>query len=68
VEVRYAGFDDLWEPFAFGIGPAASWFKAQPEGRKAALREGVLERLGQPAGPFALRARVVAVRGVVVGG
>jgi len=68
VEARYAGFDDLWEPFAFGIGPAAGWFKAQPEERKVALREGVLERLGRPEGPFALRARVVAVRGVVAGG
>jgi len=68
VEARYAGFDDLWEPFASGIGPAASWYTAQPDERRAALREGVLDRLGRPEGAIALRARVVAVRGVVAGG
>jgi ubiquinone/menaquinone biosynthesis C-methylase UbiE len=56
VEARYADFEDFWSPFAFGIGPAGGYLAAQPEARRAALRAGCFERLGQPAGPFTLPA------------
>lgn len=65
IEAAYASFEDLWGPFAFGIGPTGEHLKAQPPERQAALRERVFELLGRPARPFTLDARVLAVRGVV---
>lgn len=64
VEADYQGFDDLWGPFALGIGPAAGYLAAQPEPRREAIRDACFEALGRPAGPFSLPARVLAVRGV----
>jgi ubiquinone/menaquinone biosynthesis C-methylase UbiE len=63
VEADYDGFEDFWAPFAYGIGPAASYLVAQPEERRTAIREACFEALGRPRGGFSLRARVVAVRG-----
>lgn len=63
LEAAYTGFDDCWTPLTYGIGPAGRYLAAQPEGRKAALRDAYLELLGKPSGPFALPARAIAVRG-----
>jgi len=38
---------------------------AQPEDRRAELRDACFDLLGAPAGPFELPARVLAVRGEV---
>jgi SAM-dependent methyltransferase len=65
LEAAYAGFEDLWAPFSFGIGPTGEHLKAQPPERQAELREACFELLGRPAGPFTLKARVLAVRGRV---
>jgi SAM-dependent methyltransferase len=65
LEAAYAGFDDLWAPFSFGVGPTGEHLKAQPPARQAELREACFELLGRPAGPFTLKARVLAVRGSV---
>ena len=52
-----AGFDDLWEPFREGVGPAgrcaASLDPEQQEALKARYRRG----LAAPDGAFSLRAR-----------
>ncbi len=65
VAAGYADFDDLWAPFAFGIGPAGGWLAAQPVDRRSAVRDACFEILGRPARPFSLPARVIAVRGRV---
>ncbi|HEX9052245.1 MAG TPA: class I SAM-dependent methyltransferase [Anaeromyxobacter sp.] len=65
VASRYADFEDCWMPFTYGIGPAGSWLAAQPEQRKARVREAFFELLGRPAGAFVLPARAIAVRGRV---
>jgi SAM-dependent methyltransferase len=65
LEGRYADFEDLWSPLLFGIGPAGGYLMAQPEARRAELRAACFERLGRPAGPFTLPARVLAIRGRV---
>ncbi|BDG02233.1 class I SAM-dependent methyltransferase [Anaeromyxobacter oryzae] len=65
VDASYADFDDYWSPFAFGIGPAAGYLAAQPERRRAAIRDACFELLGRPAGTFSLRARALAIRGLV---
>jgi SAM-dependent methyltransferase len=63
VEADYDGFEDFWTPLTYGIGPAASYLVAQPEARRAELRDASFELLGRPKGGFSLPARVVAVRG-----
>ena len=65
LEAGYADFEDFWSPFAFGIGPAGAYLVKQPEDRRAAIRDACFEILGRPSGPFALTARVLAVRGRV---
>ncbi len=63
LEAAYSGFDDLWEPFAFGIGPTGGHLLAQSPARRDELRDACFELLGRPAGPFVLKARVIAARG-----
>ncbi len=63
IDAEYAGFDDFWSPFTFGIGPVGSYLVAQPEARRTAIRDACFELLGGPTGPFSLPARVLAIRG-----
>lgn len=64
VESRYTGFDDLWEPFTYGVGPAGAYLaKLEPDQREH-LRKGLFQRLGEPTGPFTLSATACAVRGL----
>lgn len=65
LEASYASFDDLWGPFAFGIGPAGGWLVKQPEDRRAAICDACFELLGRPSGGFSLPARVLAIRATV---
>ena len=57
VEAAYDGFDDFWQPFLGGAGPAGAFCASLDEGGRARLREGMFDRLGCPSGPFALPAR-----------
>ncbi len=52
----YAGFDELWDAFLAGVGPAGSYCVALPDGHRDALRAELRRRLGSPAGGFGLRA------------
>jgi ubiquinone/menaquinone biosynthesis C-methylase UbiE len=63
VETEYSGFEDFWEPFTLGIGPAGSYCAALEPARREALRDRLFLDLGSPAGPFTLRATACAVRG-----
>jgi ubiquinone/menaquinone biosynthesis C-methylase UbiE len=65
VETRYADFDDFWEPFLGGVGPAGVYTASLDDERRIALREECRRRLGSPDGPFTLAARACAVRGLV---
>lgn len=65
VESAYVGFDELWEPFTFGIGPAGTYLAAQPDALRAEIRDAYFELLGRPPGPFSLPARAIAIRGRV---
>jgi SAM-dependent methyltransferase len=57
----YGGFDDYWEPFTYGIGPAGAYLMALPEDLREDLREETRARV--PPGPLTITARAVAVRG-----
>jgi SAM-dependent methyltransferase len=63
VDTTYSGFDDLWEPFTFGVGPAGAYYAGLPPHRQEELRERLFETLGSPDGSFSLSARACAVRG-----
>jgi SAM-dependent methyltransferase len=57
VSASYESFDDLWEPFTLGVGPAGAYTASlEPESRTA-LRDDYFRRLGSPDGGFELQAR-----------
>jgi ubiquinone/menaquinone biosynthesis C-methylase UbiE len=63
VEVAYESFDEYWEPFTLGVGPAGEYYASLDAKAREALRDGCFTRLGSPAGAFSLAARAFAVRG-----
>jgi len=67
VSTRYEDFDELWDSFLLGAGPAGQYAIALPPDKQAAVRQAYFERLGGPAGSFTLDARAWAVRGRVPG-
>lgn len=64
VEVQYADFDDFWEPFLTGTGPAGEYCASLDTKSQVALREECFRRLDVPSSAFTLRARAWAVRGL----
>jgi SAM-dependent methyltransferase len=60
--VAHATFDDWWEPFTFGVGPAGAYALGLAPERRDALRERCRERLGVG---FTINGRAWAARGVV---
>lgn len=61
VSVEHPTFEDWWEPFTLGVGPAGAHVAALDPERREQLRERCRERL--PAPPFVLSARAWATRG-----
>jgi SAM-dependent methyltransferase len=66
IEQAFASFDDYWQPFLLGQGPAGGYATALSEDRRDALRSRLFDRLGP--GGFTLTARAWAVRGTVPAG
>lgn len=58
--VEHASFEDWWEPFTLGVGPAGAYAAGLDAKRQARLRERCRELL--PPAPFVLRARAWAAR------
>jgi ubiquinone/menaquinone biosynthesis C-methylase UbiE len=65
VESSHADFDELWEPFTFGVGPAGAYLVRLEPDQQEAVRDNLFENLGRPGGEFTLHATACAVRGVV---
>ncbi|HEV7845412.1 MAG TPA: class I SAM-dependent methyltransferase [Thermoleophilaceae bacterium] len=63
VESAYTGFDELWEPFTHGVGPAGAYLAKLDPGQREQLRTEFFKGLGEPAGEFTLSATACAVRG-----
>ena len=63
VAVEYSSFDDYWQPFESGVGPAGAYCASLSAADRQALRHECRRRLGAPSGPFTLAARAWAVRG-----
>jgi SAM-dependent methyltransferase len=63
VVTAFTSFEDYWEPFLLGTGPAGAHVARLSDAGRAALRADLRSRLGP--GPFELTARARWVRGTV---
>jgi ubiquinone/menaquinone biosynthesis C-methylase UbiE len=57
----YADFDDFWQPFTYGVGPAGQYLETLPAEHRERLREACGAAL--PSGAFSLTARAWYARG-----
>jgi SAM-dependent methyltransferase len=65
VPTPFSDFDDYWQPFLGGQGPAPAYAMSLAEAGRAALREGLRARLPmRPDGSIPMMARAWAVRSV----
>ncbi len=62
VRAEHPTFEDWWEPFELGVGPAGAYVAGLDPESRADLRERCRARL--PAAPFVLTARAWAARGL----
>lgn len=62
VQVGYASFEDWWEPFTLGVGPAGVYVSGLDDDARGELRERC--RLLLPEAPFTLDAYAWATRGL----
>jgi hypothetical protein len=63
IRVRHATFEEWWEPFTLGVGPAGAHVASLTPGDAAALRERCRELLAGPggaAGPVEISAIALA--------
>jgi SAM-dependent methyltransferase len=63
VSIEHSTFEDWWEPFTLGVGPAGAFAAGLDPERQVALRE--LCRARVPEAPFVLTASAWAARGRV---
>lgn len=66
ITMDFASFEDYWRPQETGVGPTGAHVATLDPAQRAALRSGLETRLrarGAP-GPFSLRAKAHAVRGL----
>ncbi len=61
VTVTHPSFDEWWEPYLHGVGPAGEAVAAMDPNRRASLEEILRRNLGE--GPFDITAVAYAVRG-----
>ena len=62
VDVEHPSFDEWWEPFTLGVGPAGAHVASLDADQQAQLRERCRDRL--PEAPFVVTAKAWAVRGL----
>jgi len=62
IRVEHSSFEEWWEPFTLGVGPAGSYVAWLDPARQARLRERCREKL--PTAPFRLTAHAWAARGL----
>jgi SAM-dependent methyltransferase len=62
VRLEHPTFEDWWEPYTFGVGPAGAYVAGLDEDRRAQLRERC--RAALPEAPFVVAARAWTARGL----
>lgn len=62
----FTSFDDFWVPFTKGVGPQGVYVASLSPEKRDALRDALQKRFaGDRDRPFSLRAKALAVRGIV---
>lgn len=62
VDVVHPTFEEWWEPYTFGVGPAGDYVQGLDDDRRAHLESVAREHLG--SGPFTVTATAWAARGI----
>ena len=62
IEVTHPDFEDWWDPFTLGVGPAGAFVASLNSEAREELRDACRKAL--PGGPFVLRFTAWAVRGI----
>jgi hypothetical protein len=65
VTVPYASFEEWWQPYTLGVGPAGDYVAGLDEAARDALQDRCAQLL--PAAPFEIRSSAWAVRARVPG-
>ena len=67
IETEFASFDDFWNPFLLGQGPAGAYVASLSDADRNSLKERIKTRLlpNDEMGSITLHARAWAVKGVV---
>ncbi len=67
IQTPFLSFEDYWSPLMTGVGPNGVYLASLSADRRDALRDAIRNRLLPKGsdGPISLRARALAVRGVV---
>ena len=63
ISVEHASFEEWWEPYTLGVGPAGAYVAGLDPTSRAELRERCRTRLSTV--PFVLTAQAWAARGIV---
>jgi SAM-dependent methyltransferase len=63
VDVVHPTFEEWWEPYTYGVGPAGDYVQRLDDDARARLESVAVERLG--SGPFTVTATAWAARGTV---
>jgi hypothetical protein len=63
IQVEHTSFDEWWEPFTLGVGPAGAHVARLDDHDRMLLRDRCREL--QPPAPFTVTARAWAARGTV---
>jgi hypothetical protein len=67
IPTPFANFEDYWQPFLGGQGPAPTYLMSLHDDARDRLRDCIRERIPTtPGGSISLTARVWAIRGSVV--
>ena len=64
IDLAFASFDDFWQPFLCGQGPAGAYVTTLTDSGRAQLRARLHTRLWSAEWPLTLTARAWAVRGI----
>jgi hypothetical protein len=62
IRVEHPSFDEWWNPFTRGVGPAGAYLGRQDPARQAAIRQAAQRRAA--AGPIEIDALAWAARGM----
>ena len=65
VSSRHQSFDELWDSFQLGVGPAGEFCASLDPETRDAVRDEYRRRISDPEGSFTLDAQAWALRGRV---